>query len=129
MQKKYNTAAGQCPDEAPEVVTKAMCRLAELWQLDASTLAAILHITPHAAGKLLKQQRVLKPSNTSEWDRALLIIRAFRSLDAVMGNHLNNERAWLTSHNSLFQRTPLEAMESTQGLVHVVEYLDAIRGH
>ena len=59
---------------------------------------------------------------------AALFLRLFRSLDALVGGDETRSRAWMHAHNHHLNGTPAELVRSVSGLVHVVEYLDAMRG-
>ncbi|MFC6674110.1 antitoxin Xre/MbcA/ParS toxin-binding domain-containing protein [Marinobacterium aestuariivivens] len=58
---------------------------------------------------------------------AVLLIRVYRSAHVLMGSD-DGVKHWLGTGNRTFGRPPRELLFSLQGLVHVVEYLDAYRG-
>ena len=55
-------------------------------------------------------------------------MRLFRSLDAVIGSNDSSARGWLNGENSGLAGRPIDLIRSTEGLVRVVQYLDAARG-
>ena len=59
---------------------------------------------------------------------ALLFLRVFRSLDALVGGNEASARAWLQADNRHLGGVPLDRMKRIEGLVDVAEYLDAMRG-
>jgi len=59
---------------------------------------------------------------------ALLVIRVYRGLYAILGGDRTNMRIWMSSHNAYLGGVPVTCMEDPVGLVHTVEYLDAMRG-
>jgi hypothetical protein len=59
---------------------------------------------------------------------ALLFIRIYRSLFALTDGDLNMMRIWMNTLNRGTCGVPAEQVQSAQGLVNVMEYLDAIRG-
>jgi len=60
---------------------------------------------------------------------ALLLLRIYRSLNALVGNHHDKAKLWLHAPNQAFQlETPLKHMKNVSGLVEVAQYLDAMRG-
>lgn len=59
---------------------------------------------------------------------ALLLIRAYRALYALVGGDIAAMRHWMHTENHHTGGIPAEQVRSVQGLVRVVEYLDAIRG-
>ncbi|RJG07269.1 DUF2384 domain-containing protein [Noviherbaspirillum cavernae] len=113
--------------EAGMTVSKAIVRAAELLQLRQSSLARILGISPATASRLCAGTYVLNPARTKEWELALLLIRLFRSLDAVLG-HGESARQWLAGENLGLNGRPADLIESAEGLVRVLHYLDAHRG-
>jgi hypothetical protein len=46
----------------------------------------------------------------------------------VIGSNDASARAWLNGQNSGLTGRPVELIRSTEGLVRVVQYLDAARG-
>ena len=60
---------------------------------------------------------------------ALLVIRGYRSLYALVGGDPTAMRHWMHTLNRDTGGVPAEQLRSVQGLVSVVEYLDAMRGH
>ncbi len=59
---------------------------------------------------------------------ALLLIRAYRSLYVLVGGAPTDMRHWMHTENHHTGGVPAEQIKSVQGLVRVVEYLDAMRG-
>lgn len=59
---------------------------------------------------------------------ALLLIRAYRSLYALVGGQKAELKHWMHTVNRHTGGTPAEQVKSVAGLIHVVEYLDAMRG-
>jgi len=58
----------------------------------------------------------------------LLFVRLFRSLDALVGGNEVQARAWLHEANEHVGGVPAERIRQVEGLVDVVQYLDAMRG-
>jgi hypothetical protein len=59
---------------------------------------------------------------------ALLLIRAYRALFALVGGDRAAMRHWMHTENLHTGGVPAEQVRSVQGLSRVLEYLDAIRG-
>jgi hypothetical protein len=59
---------------------------------------------------------------------ALLLIRIYRSLFVLVGGDPEQMRHWMHTLNHHTGGIPAEQICAIQGLVRVVEYLDAIRG-
>lgn len=59
---------------------------------------------------------------------ALLLIRVYRSLYVLVGGGEADMRHWINTYNHDLQGIPAEQLQHVQGLIHVVDYLDAMRG-
>jgi uncharacterized protein (DUF2384 family) len=57
-----------------------------------------------------------------------LFVRLFRSLDALIGSNDAAARGWLNGQNQGLVGRPIDLIQSTEGLVRVVQYLDSARG-
>lgn len=66
--------------------------------------------------------------SSKQGELALLLIRAYRSLYALVGGSDADLRHWMHTENAHTGGVPAEQVKSVQGLIRVVEYLDAIRG-
>jgi transcriptional regulator with XRE-family HTH domain len=108
-------------------VTKAVVRAAELLGLSQAALADVLGVSAATASRLIAGSYGLQPGRKREWEFALLFIRLFRSLDAIVGND-RDARTWLRGENLALGGRPLEMIRGAEGLVRVLHYLDASRG-
>ena len=118
------------PSAAPEessVLTKAVTRTAGLLGLTQRQVAETLGLSSPTASRLFAGKYRLSPGRSKEWELAILLVRLFRSLDALWG-HEATARAWLESYNTALGAAPLELIRSAAGLVRVVDYLDHARG-
>jgi DNA-binding XRE family transcriptional regulator len=109
-----------------EVLSKAVVRAAERLGLSHARLARVLGVSPATITRLYAGDYRLAPAR-KEWELALLLVRAFRSLDSLVGEE-TTARRWLSSENRALNGRPLELIGTTEGLVRVVQYLDASRG-
>jgi transcriptional regulator with XRE-family HTH domain len=112
---------------ASTTVTKAVVRAAGILQLSQAALAEILGVSAATASRLIAGNYSLQPVRKREWEFALLFIRLFRSLDAIVGND-RDAQTWLRGENRALGGRPLELIRSAEGLVRVLHYLDASRG-
>jgi hypothetical protein len=115
------------PDEAA-VVSKALLRAAETLGLSSSELAAIIGTSESTLSRIRTHKRGPIPLGSKEGELALLFLRVFRSLDALVGGNESHARAWLHAENHHVGGVPLRRMKKIEGLVDVAEYLDAMRG-
>ena len=112
--------------EAAAVLSKAVARAAERLDVSKSLLAKVLGVSPPTITRLYSGNYLLD-QNRKEWDFALLFVRVFRSLDSIVGDE-STARKWLNSENRGLNGRPIELIRNTEGLVRVVQYLDASRG-
>ena len=125
MHQVTSRAAKARPDAAT-VLTKATLSAAERLALRQRDLAAILG-SSEASVSRLHQERKLEPAS-KEGELALLFLRAYRSLDTLVGGDEAAARTWLHASNTHVGGIPAERIRTVEGLVDVVRYLDAVRG-
>jgi len=109
------------------VLAKAVLAAAGRLGMRNRHLAAVIG-TSEASVSRLQTGRGLDP-DTKEGELALLFLRLFRSLDALVGGDDTKAAEWLWAKNDHIRGVPAERMRSVEGLVDVVQYLDAMRGH
>src|ERR1700729_2508348 len=107
------------------VLTKAVRRVAEALGISQKELSRILGVSEATVSRL-SSGNVLDVER-KEGELALLFVRIFRSLDALVGSEAK-ARAWFHAKNDHLGGVPAHRVRSVEGLVHVAEYLDAMRG-
>lgn len=112
------------PDEGM-VLSKALGNLQHKLNLPNTELAQLLGIGRNTVGRLVGKRAINPDSN--EGQRALVLIRIYRSLFAILGRDPANIIHWLRTRNHHLKGVPLDQMKSIQGLCTVVAYLDAMR--
>ena len=111
--------------EPGAVLGKAVTRAAERLALPRGLLAQVLGLSSASVSRLFAGSYRLEPRR-KEWEFALLLIRMFRALDSIVGGE-DSARQWLTSDNLVLGGRPIDLIRQTEGLVRVVQYLDASR--
>jgi uncharacterized protein (DUF2384 family) len=110
------------------VLSKAVLNAAEILGISNSRLAKILGVSPATITRLGGGAYRLSEGK-KEWEFGVLLVRLFRSLDSIAGGDNELAARWMQSGNRAFAgRKPLELVETAEGLVRVVSYLDASRG-
>jgi uncharacterized protein (DUF2384 family) len=112
--------------DAATVLSKAVARAAERLDITRGQLGKILGVSAPTVTRLYSGEYKLD-ERRKEWEFALLFVRAFRSLDSIVGDE-HTARKWLTRENRGLNARPIDLMRQTEGLVRVVQYLDASRG-
>ena len=113
--------------QAAGVLTRAVLRASDILGLAQKELAGVLGVSAASLSRLYKGARLIDP-RSKEGEIAVLFLRVFRSLDALMGGSEEKSRRWLHAENVHLGGIPVRLIETVPGLVHVVEYLDAMRG-
>ncbi len=108
------------------VLAKATLSAADRLGLRSRQLSRVIG-SSEASISRLQHGRELEPSS-KEGELALLFLRLFRSLDALVGGDDDKARAWLIAPNREFGAAPVDRIMTVEGLVDVVQYLDAMRG-
>jgi hypothetical protein len=113
------------PDPAA-TLTKALLNAATRLGIRSRELAGIIG-SSEATISRLRAGRYIDPAS-KQGELALLFLRMFRSLDALMGGDEAKSRAWLGAENLHLAGVPADRLRNVEGLVDVVQYLDALRG-
>jgi hypothetical protein len=125
MTSPIKTLKRDAPDPGP-VVAKAVLAAAQRLGLRDRQLASIIG-SSEASVSRLRSGRGLDPSS-KEGELGLLFLRLYRGLDALVGGDDSAAQEWLHASNSHVNGVPAERITSVEGLVDVVQYLDAMRG-
>ena len=120
----------QLPHALPHpgaVAAKALRRAADVLQLSQAEVAEIIGASAATVSRTFAGERGVDVQ-TAEGRLALLFLRVFRSLDALVGGDSAKARLWLRAQNRHLGATPLQLLALPQGLVRIADYLDAFRG-
>lgn len=108
------------------VLTKAVLRAAGYLGLTSAALARVLGVSEASVSRLASGARRMDPAS-KEGELALLVVRVYRSLDALVGNDAAQRKAWMESANRALNARPIDLIQRAEGLAAVVSYLDAMR--
>ncbi|NTF06735.1 DUF2384 domain-containing protein [Agrobacterium rubi] len=114
------------PAEHGRVVTNAVVSAAERLGLNAARVADVLGVSAPTVSRMKRLDFVLEPGSKA-FELAVLLIRVFRSLDAIVGGDEAVARAWMRNHNETLSAVPAEKLTTITGLLDVLAYLDARR--
>jgi uncharacterized protein (DUF2384 family) len=123
---RYAEVSSAQPD-AEQTLSKALRNVAHLLELKQAALARILGVSGATVSRLFAGSYTLSRERGKEWEMAVLLVRLFRSLDAMVG-HEEAAKQWLNGENSALGARPAALLESAEGLVRVLHYVDAHRG-
>lgn len=124
---KMKTSNNRLHHQEENVLTKAVRNLAKFYSLTGKDLSKIIGISESSASRISQGTKLISP-HTKEGEMALLLLRVYRSLNAMVGNNHEKAKLWLNSQNKYFRNTPIEEMKTIPGLIGVLNYLDAMRG-
>ncbi len=108
------------------VLAKATTRAGSLLGLSGASLARVIGVSEPTVSRLTSGQRGLSP-RSKEGQLSLLLVRVYRSLDALVGTDGESRLAWMRSHNKALGGKPVELIENPEGLVATLTYLDGMR--
>lgn len=115
----------QSPDKSL-VLGKATTRAANELSLSNAALARVIGLSEPTISRVASGARGIDPES-KEGQLALLLVRLFRSLDPLVGSDGQKRVAWLRSHNKALNGIPTTLIETPQGLVTTLAYLDGMR--
>lgn len=113
------------PAERPEAaatLAKALLNAGKALGLTQADVGAIV-----GRDRTALHRGSLDPAS-KQGELALLLIRVYRSLYALVGGQSQDLQHWMHTANHHVGGVPAERVRSVQGLTTVVAYLDAIRG-
>lgn len=94
--------------------------------------AGMLGLTNHDLGEIIGVRRELFSRKTAaltgkQVEMCKLLLRAHRSLSAIMSQDTGNMAHWVKTENLALRGVPRDLMKTVPGLVLTVQYLDASR--
>lgn len=121
--------ARRLPDLEPlpgPVVTLAALAVAERLDLSARVFARVLGLSEPTVSRMKRGDHLLD-EGSKPFERAELLIRAFRALDAITGGDEAVARAWLGAPNTALGAAPQLLIQTFAGLADVTAHLDTRR--
>ena len=91
------------------------------------TLASIIGVSEAVVSRMRNGSFALERGSGKPFELAALFIRLYRSLDAIVGGDESVAKAWLKNENTVLRNRPIDLIQKVQGLIDVIQYLDARR--
>ena len=113
------------PSEAA-VLTKATLRAAEQLGMTNKALANVIGVSEATISRMSSGRFTLQAGQKS-FELAVLFVRFYRSLDAIVGGDQAVATAWLRNRNTALDTAPLALIQTVPGLMNAIHYLDARR--
>lgn len=118
----------QSPESAraPEVLTRALHRASKNLGMAEGDIAKTIGVSDASVSRLFDEQRTIDPKS-KEGELSIVFLRFYRSLGALVGSE-DAARQWFHTPNRHLRGTPADLVQTVQGLVDVIQYLDGMRG-
>jgi antitoxin Xre/MbcA/ParS-like protein len=108
------------------VLTKATLRAATQLGLTNKLLAAVIGVSEPTVSRMRSGDYTLQRGQKS-FELAVLFVRLYRSLDAIVGGDDAVAGLWIKNRNTVLDAEPLALIQTVPGLMNVIQYLDARR--
>lgn len=108
------------------LLAQASARAIDLLGLSSAALARIIGVSEPTDSRICKGDYPIAPDSKAD-ERSFLLIRVYRSLDALVGTDDEKREAWLRGMNEAPGGVPLQPIERTVSLVATLNDLDGIR--
>lgn len=115
------------PQSEGAVLTKATIRAAEKLRISQKVLARIVGLSEAVVSRMNSGAYSLERATGKPFELAVLFVRSYRSLDAIVGGDDNSASAWVATANTALGGKPIDLMQTVRGLIDVINYLDARR--
>ncbi len=115
-------------EEKQRVLKKALSQVVEQLSIKRHELSAIIGFSESSLSRFFNRQDYYIDPFSKEGELALFLIRLYRSLDILFGGNTEKCRQWMQCQNLHLGAVPIEFVQTIPGLIHTVEYLDAMRG-
>jgi DNA-binding XRE family transcriptional regulator len=107
-----------------QVLTNAVIKAADIMGLRQADVAKTLGVSESTVSRMKIGSYLLK-EESKEWELAALLVRLFRSLDAIVAGDEQSLRSWLQGYNTALKDTPINLITHGSGLTRTVDYVDA----
>ncbi|GGO17018.1 hypothetical protein GCM10007972_26740 [Iodidimonas muriae] len=108
------------------VLSKALFAAVRRLGISRTAMQKIMGMSDSTLRRIEKGSASLT-ANPKAYELGVLLIRLYRSLDAIAGGEESTVKSWMQSENTVLGGTPAALIQTVGGLVHVTDYLDARR--
>jgi hypothetical protein len=108
------------------IVTKAVTRASDNLKIPNRILGSIIGLSEPTISRLKNGTYILKRAEKA-FELSVLFIRLYRSLTAIVGGDDTIAQSWLNNYNTALHANPIDRIQSVNGLIDVINYLDARR--
>ncbi|GAA6136189.1 hypothetical protein NBRC116188_29790 [Oceaniserpentilla sp. 4NH20-0058] len=107
------------------ILAKALIRASEALGLQKKELAEVVGVNPSQISRL--QETGIKTAS-KEWEIATYVIRIARGLHALNNGDSKNTQHFMSTYNQILQATPKTEIKRLDGLLRILNFVDAFRG-
>ena len=107
------------------IVTTALARASTSLDLPNRVVGAVIGLSEPTISRLRCGTYILQ-HNEKAFELSLLVVRLYRSLIAIVGGD-DVAAAWLRNPNTALHARPIERIQTVDGLLQTIDYLDARR--
>ncbi|PCI39879.1 MAG: hypothetical protein COB46_07795 [Rhodospirillaceae bacterium] len=118
--------AGEYAEEI--VLTRALTRAASHMCVSQKILAKVIGSSPSTVSRMFQDDGYCLKRTGKEFELAAFFVRLFRSLDAISGGDDTTSQTWMQANNTVLQGRPVDLIQSIQGLLRTLAYVDSRRG-
>lgn len=108
------------------VLTKATLAAASKLGLTNKALASVIGVSEATVSRMRSGDYTLQVGQ-KPFELAVMLVRLYRSLDAIVGGDDAVANSWLKNSNSMLGAKPIGLIQTVPGLINVIQYLDARR--
>jgi DNA-binding XRE family transcriptional regulator len=108
------------------VLTRATLQAASQLHLTNKALATVIGVSEATISRMRSGDYLLQRGQKS-FELAVLFVRLYRSLDAIVDGDDAVAGAWLKNRNIALGGEPIALIQTVPGLMNVIQYLDARR--
>jgi uncharacterized protein (DUF2384 family) len=124
MPRDFTTIPIPALDSA--LVTNAATRAADKLGINGKALARVIGVSEATVSRIKHSKHALA-ADSKPFQLAVLLVRLYRSLDALIGGDEAAARTWMMSTNAVLGGAPIKLIQSVSGLMNVIQYLDTRR--
>jgi len=86
----------------------------------------VIGVSEATVSRMRNGDYTLHPGHKS-FELAVLFVRLYRSLDAIVGGDDAVASSWLKHRNTVLDAEPIALIQTVPGLMNVIQYLDSRR--